>query len=563
MKSYPRLGPTFLAVLLASSALLAVDIPLTNWAVPPYQRSAASGGITTMTDITPGVGFVGITPCRLVDTRSGSGFPAGYGSPSLAAGAPRNFDLNSQPNCTGIPAGVEAYSLNFTVTNVGGPGFLKVFPQGGAIPVDISTLNYIPGQNIANAAIVPAGTNGGITVISGVSGTDLIIDINGYFTDDYNLDTRLLATGSCAACAMVLGDNSNATAGSHGVGGFADGAGRVYGVQGQVGTGTAAASAGVRGIANQNAAINYGGEFVNSSTTAFSAGVLGNGNGGTGETYGVFGDNDSSTACAAGVHGRSGANPGCNFSFPIGVWGGSTNLYGVIGETTNVGGSAVRGYNSGTLAQGILGYAAGSGVHSLQNVTKVGAATFVEPDPRDASKQITYAALEGPEVGTYFRGRGKFERGQATVDVPEYFRIVTESEGLSIQVTPIGDMATVAVARIDLDQIVIRGSRNVEFFYTVSGVRRGYKDFNPIGENVLFVPEGAEVKMPRGMPAHVEKRLLDLGIYKADHSPNMETAERLGWAQKWRGEVERVEREVAEKRAARERALLDGTAVEP
>ena len=110
---------------------------------------------------------------------------------------------------------------------------------------------------------------------------------------------------------------------------------------------------------------------------------------------------------------------------------------------------------------------------------------------------------------------------------------------------------------------MIRGSRNVEFFYTVSGVRKGYADFNPVGDNVLFVPEGAQVKMPKGMPAHVEKRLIELGIYKADHSPNMETAERLGWAEKWRGEVERMETEAAASRAERERAQLENRPVEP
>jgi hypothetical protein len=66
-----------------------------------------SSGLTTMTDVTSGVGFVGVAPCRLVDTRQ-AGFPAGYGPPALTQGALRNFDLNSDPLCTGIPAEVEA-----------------------------------------------------------------------------------------------------------------------------------------------------------------------------------------------------------------------------------------------------------------------------------------------------------------------------------------------------------------------------------------------------------------------------------------------------------------------
>jgi hypothetical protein len=71
--------------------------------------------------------FTAVTPCRLVDTRD----PAGpYGGPKFAAGQSRNFDLNSSPTCTGIPANVFAYSVNFTVTTTDGPGFLLVFPTG-------------------------------------------------------------------------------------------------------------------------------------------------------------------------------------------------------------------------------------------------------------------------------------------------------------------------------------------------------------------------------------------------------------------------------------------------
>jgi hypothetical protein len=123
--------------------------------------------------------FIGITPCRLIDTRQ-AGFPAGYGVPSLAANVPRNFDLNSDPRCPGIAGNAQAYSLSVAVTNTQGLGFILIFPQGSAQPL-VSTLNYVAGQTVANAAIVPAGDGGGVTVVAGVSGTDLIIDINGYY----------------------------------------------------------------------------------------------------------------------------------------------------------------------------------------------------------------------------------------------------------------------------------------------------------------------------------------------------------------------------------------------
>ncbi|HSD72296.1 MAG TPA: hypothetical protein VLE54_05870, partial [Thermoanaerobaculia bacterium] len=121
--------------------VVAEEVPLSNWTVPPYRGSSASVGLTTMSDVTPGIGFVGVAPCRLVDTRQ-AGFPAGYGTPALVQGQPRNFDLNSDPLCTGIPAGVDAYSLNVTVTNTQGPGFILIYPQGGAQP-PVSTVNYV------------------------------------------------------------------------------------------------------------------------------------------------------------------------------------------------------------------------------------------------------------------------------------------------------------------------------------------------------------------------------------------------------------------------------------
>jgi hypothetical protein len=121
--------------------------------------------------------FVAVSPCRLVDTR-GNGFVGAFGPPAVAAGAPRTFALAG--SC-GIPADAAALSLNFTVTNTQGPGFLLAYPAGDPPPT-VSTLNYVAGQTVANAAIVPVSAAAGLTVIAGVSGTDLIIDVNGYYS---------------------------------------------------------------------------------------------------------------------------------------------------------------------------------------------------------------------------------------------------------------------------------------------------------------------------------------------------------------------------------------------
>jgi hypothetical protein len=117
--------------------------------------------------------FYPITPCRLADTRLGTGTLAG---PALAAAATRNFPLSG--NC-GIPATAQAYALNMTVVPQGTLGFLSAWPAGSPQPGS-STLNAPTGTITSNMAIVPAGTGGSISVIV-TNSTHLIIDVNGYF----------------------------------------------------------------------------------------------------------------------------------------------------------------------------------------------------------------------------------------------------------------------------------------------------------------------------------------------------------------------------------------------
>ena len=122
--------------------------------------------------------FYPLTPCRVVDTRGNSGV---LGGPYLTGGVERDFPI-LQSSC--IPQGVSpnAYSLNFTaVPHPGGHplGYLSVWPEGEQQP-EVSTLNNYTGTIVANAAIVPAGSGGGVAVYPNQN-TDLLIDINGYF----------------------------------------------------------------------------------------------------------------------------------------------------------------------------------------------------------------------------------------------------------------------------------------------------------------------------------------------------------------------------------------------
>ena len=137
--------------------------------------------------------FYPLTPCRVADTRN-STYPPGLGPPYLTGGQERAFPILTATSCN-IPSSAEAYSLNFSVVPHGGLGYLTVWPTGESRPT-VSTLNDLPGTIIANAAIVPAGTSGEVSVYPS-SDTDLVIDINGYFAPTGPGGLSLYPTAPC------------------------------------------------------------------------------------------------------------------------------------------------------------------------------------------------------------------------------------------------------------------------------------------------------------------------------------------------------------------------------
>ena len=119
----------------------------------------------------------------MADTRSSS-FPQGLGQPHLSGGVARDFPVLNSTTC--IPQGINAAAYSFNLTAIPYPSqghplaTWKCGPTGSQPANPVSTLNNPTGTNVANAAIVPAGTSGDITVYASAN-TDLAIDINGYF----------------------------------------------------------------------------------------------------------------------------------------------------------------------------------------------------------------------------------------------------------------------------------------------------------------------------------------------------------------------------------------------
>jgi hypothetical protein len=130
----------------------------------------------------------------VVDTRNSDG---PLGGPFLDGDSERDFPvLNS--SC--IPQGVTPSAYSFNVTAVPHPsgsdlGYLTIWPQGESRPV-VSTLNNLTGTIVANAAIVAAGTGGGVAVYPNAN-TDLVIDIDGYFAPPAHGGLSLFSVTPC------------------------------------------------------------------------------------------------------------------------------------------------------------------------------------------------------------------------------------------------------------------------------------------------------------------------------------------------------------------------------
>lgn len=114
------------------------------------------------------------------------------------------------------------------------------------------------------------------------------------------------------------------------------------------------------------------------------------------------------------------------------------------------------------------------------NFTVSGVKNFATVDPANSKQALYYTALEGPEAGTYFRGTAKTVNGEVVIELPGYFSRLTETERMTVQLTPVGAPGQLYVAKKSPEKLVIKvakGSDDLEFDYLVQGVRKGYLNY--------------------------------------------------------------------------------------
>ena len=142
--------------------------------------------------------FYPVTPCRVADTR-GNGKSGAFGPPSMSGG--HNSRLSDSSQRLRHPrqrAGLLAECHRGAAGTIDLPDHVadRAGAAGGLHAERLFDAEWrLPGNVVANAAIVPAGTNGSVSVF--VSDTsDVIIDVNGYFAPPATGGLGLLPAGA-------------------------------------------------------------------------------------------------------------------------------------------------------------------------------------------------------------------------------------------------------------------------------------------------------------------------------------------------------------------------------
>ncbi len=497
--AFISLAALLAAGLLTPLGLEAAEIPLGSWPAPQVTLHPQDVGLSEAT-------FVPVTPCRVTDTRAGSGFTGAFGPPALPASGSRGIPFTTSP--CGIPSGALAVSINVTVTNTLGAGFILAYPTGGSVP-QVSTVNYAANQTVANAAVVPLSAAGSATFVAGVSGTDLILDVNGYFKQ--TLEGGNLEVIINHPVAAIQGINGNSTFVAAGVSGDYEGGATGWGVAGDLSSAAANGSAGVKGASAISSATLYGVRGYGLSTGLDSAAVYGRHSSTAPTAHGVMGVADSTHPNASGVFGQA-TNADAN--------GGKFNNIGAGGTTaylaTRISTVDYALYTPGIVKCGIL-----------QASTK----NFVAPHPADPSKEIVYTSVEAPTADIYFRGSGRLVNGIARIEVPEHFRLSAREGSYATTVTPVGGRAQVWVEEEGPRGVVIAGSGDAAFHYVVWAERDAVESESPVRANVSFTPAAIEKGGGIGsLPSGYRDVLVKNGTLNPDGTWDTRTSRRLGWA---------------------------------
>ncbi len=499
---------------------------ISPWTAPPYwtppapAREALASGRQALAVGPTALPFIALFPCRLVDTRGNAPLTGGFLPPATV----RSYTLTGVCN---VPADAKAISLNATVVHPTGPGFLTLYPEGGAFP-PVSTLNYLGNDVIVNAAVVPLSATGGISMALGVSGGDVILDTNGYYASVPSVTSLNALSGDLTLAAgtnvtltpsgntLTIASTGGVTLAGSGTAPTASHSDHDHLGASWTGSSsftinnTNASSPAIWAIGPQwgvqgNSSLsgpNTGG-VIGITSNAGGNGVLGDGGPGTGVkgrstgNNGVYGTTSSSTA--SGVYGENTSSSG------YGVAGRAVTGFGVLAEVTGASGVGLEAHASGGAtalhAKNLTGQAAWiegtalvTGNLTVTGTLSKGGGTFKIDHPLDPlNKFLSHSFVESPDMMNIYNGNVTTdERGYATVELPEWFEALNRDFRYQLTVISDGAWARARVARrIEGNRFVIETDvPATEVSWQVTGIRKdAWAEAHPISVEEMK-PEG-------------------------------------------------------------------------
>ena len=144
---------------------------------PTCSVTAGTGTSSITATFAPSpVGYVALTPGRLLDTRPGGTTVDGVGGGVglLPAGTVLSLPVAGR---AGVSAGAAGGAFNITVTEPRAAGFVTAYPCGAARPT-ASNLNFTAGTTVANAVVSGLGNGGRVCLYTSAS-THLVVDVSG------------------------------------------------------------------------------------------------------------------------------------------------------------------------------------------------------------------------------------------------------------------------------------------------------------------------------------------------------------------------------------------------
>ena len=146
----------------------------TNARTDAFHKDMGSGDTTRVSERTPfdefGA-FHAVTPDRVLDTRDPLD-PMGPGETITVPIA----------GLGDVPEDAVAVAVNVTVTAPTAEGWLTVWPAGDSMP-PTSTINFVPGQTVANAATLRLGVDGEVSINNSAGSTHVVVDVAGWYDD--------------------------------------------------------------------------------------------------------------------------------------------------------------------------------------------------------------------------------------------------------------------------------------------------------------------------------------------------------------------------------------------